>query len=591
MILRQAVTHIPLSQYAFANSESNLTIRIRTAKGNVVRCTLYYGDRVQPGDPIVFTPLEMRKVASDTEFDIYDATFDSPYTRVCYYFELADEEERIYLYADIFSDSLPTERSEFYQYPFIRREEISTVPEWLKRAVVYNVFPDSFASGRRYLSGMPSETPWRDGITLKSRLGGTIRGITANLDYIADLGFNCLYLNPVFVGGEYHKYDILDYLHISPDMGTDEDFRALVNAAHERGIRVIIDGVFNHCSWYFFAFDDVVKNGEKSSYKSWFYDLTFPVVRPEQVDEAPSYSSFAYERKMPKLNSSDPKERAYFMDVCAHWIREYGVDGWRLDVANEVDRGFWRTFKQTGRAIDPDSVMIGEIWESAESWLRGDMFDSTMNYDFRKNCRDFFALEHINALEFDGRVTQMNFRYPTGILQGQLNLLDSHDVSRFFSFCKGDVRRLRLAELFLFTAPGVPCVFYGDELGMDGAEELSLRGPMPWQAPPCDQRSFFHRLIALRRNDETLVYGSYETLYADQSGGYVFARRYKGNSVTVAMNARMGTLDMPVPLPTDAPTLSEGLSGCRLGPFGYAVWVETRLPSTNLCHQSTKKRD
>lgn len=297
-----------------------------------------------PRDPIVFTPVEMRKVASDTEFDIFDATFDSPYTRVCYYFELTVAEERLYLYADIFAAYLPTERSEFYQYPFIRREEISTVPEWLKRAVVYNIFPDSFASGRKTLSGVPSQMPWKNGVMLRSRLGGTIRGITENLDYIADLGFNCLYINPIFTAGEYHKYDVLDYFHISPDMGTDEDFRALVTAAHERGVRVIIDGVFNHCSWYFFAFDDVVRNGETSRYKNWFYDLTFPVIRPDGEDEAPAYSSFAYERKMPKLNSSDPEERAYFMDVCAHWIREYGVDGWRLDVANEVDRGFWRAF-------------------------------------------------------------------------------------------------------------------------------------------------------------------------------------------------------------------------------------------------------
>lgn len=574
MILRQAVTHIPLSQYAFANSEKNLTIRIRAAKDNVARCVLYYGDRVQPSDPIVFTPVEMRKVASDTEFDIFDATFDSPYTRVCYYFELTDAEERLYLYADIFAAYLPTERSEFYQYPFIRREEISTVPEWLKRAVVYNIFPDSFASGRKTLSGVPSEMPWKDGVTLRSRLGGSIRGITENLDYIADLGFNCLYINPIFTAGEYHKYDVLDYFHISPDMGTDEDFRALVTAAHERGVRVIIDGVFNHCSWYFFAFDDVVRNGETSRYKNWFYDLAFPVIRPDGEDEAPAYSSFAYERKMPKLNSSDPEERAYFMDVCAHWIREYGVDGWRLDVANEVDRGFWRAFKQAGRAIDPDSVMIGEIWESAESWLRGDMFDSTMNYDFRKNCRDFFALERISARQFDGRVTQMNYRYPTGIVQGQLNLLDSHDVSRFLSYCRGDVRRLRLAELFLFTAPGVPCVFYGDELGVSGDTEPAYRGPMPWQAPPHDEQAFFRALISLRKSCDALVNGSYETLYADDGGTYVFVRRYQESAVTVALNAR-GSRGAPAcALPSAAPRLAGEYHAGALGPFGYAVWVE-----------------
>lgn len=573
MILRQAVTHIPLSQYAFANSESNLTIRIRVAKDNLTRCILHYGDRVQPGDPIIFTPVEMEKVASDLLFDMYDATFESPYTRVCYYFELIAAEEQVYLFADIFSTELPKERSEFYQYPFIRREEISDVPDWLKHAVVYNIFPDSFASGRRTIRETPDEMRWDNGLVLKSRLGGSIKGITENLDYITDMGFNCLYINPIFVAGEYHKYDILDYYHISPNLGSDEDFRELVEQAHARGVRVIIDGVFNHCSWYFFAFDDVVRNGEKSRYKNWFYDLQFPVIRPESDQEQPAYSSFAYERKMPKLNSSNPEVLDYFVDVGTHWIREYHVDGWRLDVANEVDRDFWRAYKKAGRAIDPESVMIGEIWESAESWLRGDMFDSTMNYDFRKNCRDFFGSETINAAEFDARITQMNYRYPTGILQGQLNLLDSHDVNRFFSYCKGDIRRLRLAEVFLFTAPGVPCVFYGDELGVSGGCEYALRGPMPWTAPPCDEREFFKRLISLRRENEALVDGSYRTLCANEEGLYVFERRRNNQVVTVALNARDTNAGLRNVGPQHEPILSSAFENDRLGPLGYAIWI------------------
>lgn len=573
MILRQAVTHIPLSQYAFANSESNLTIRIRVAKDNLTRCILHYGDRVQPGDPIIFTPVEMEKVASDLLFDMYDATFESPYTRVCYYFELIAAEEQVYLFADIFSTELPKERSEFYQYPFIRREEISTVPDWLKHAVVYNIFPDSFASGRRTIRETPDEMRWDNGLVLKSRLGGSIKGITENLDYITDMGFNCLYINPIFVAGEYHKYDILDYYHISPNLGSDEDFRELVEQAHARGVRVIIDGVFNHCSWYFFAFDDVVRNGEKSRYKNWFYDLQFPVIRPESDQEPPAYSSFAYERKMPKLNSSNPEVLDYFVDVGTHWIREYHVDGWRLDVANEVDRDFWRAYKKAGRAIDPESVMIGEIWESSESWLRGDMFDSTMNYDFRKNCRDFFGSETINAAEFDARITQMNYRYPTGILQGQLNLLDSHDVNRFFSYCKGDIRRLRLAEVFLFTAPGVPCVFYGDELGVSGGCEYALRGPMPWTAPPCDEREFFKRLISLRRENEALVDGSYRTLCANEEGLYVFERRRNNQVVTVALNARDTNAGLRNVGPQHEPILSSAFENDGLGPLGYAIWI------------------
>lgn len=572
MILRQAVMHIPLSQYAFANSETNVTIRVRVAKDNMEQCVLYYGDRVQPSDPITFTPVEMKKIATDLDFDYYDATFETPYTRVCYYFALVNAEEQLFLYADILSEKLPLERSEFYQYPFIRREEISTVPDWLKRAVVYNIFPDSFASGKRSIQGTPSETEWERGITLKSRLGGTVKGITDNLDYIADIGFNCIYINPFFTAGEYHKYDLLDYHHVSPNMGTDDDFHELVDTAHAMGIRVVIDGVFNHCSWHFFAFDDVVHNGEASAYKDWFYGLKFPVVRPEKEDVPPTYSSFAYERKMPKLNTSNPDTRAYFMEVCAHWIQDFHVDGWRLDVANEVDREFWRAFQRTARSINPESVMIGEIWESSERWLQGDMFDSAMNYDFRKNCRDFFGNGQLSAKKFNAGVTRMNLRYPTGILHGQLNLLDSHDVNRFLYHCGEDLRRLRLAVVFLFTAPGIPCVFYGDELGVTGGHEFLLRTTMPWENPPSDERDLFRRLCALRKQDDVLVYGDYRVLDMNNEGIYVFERRLRESSVIVALNAREETAALSGSVPAGAPTLSCRFDGASLGAFGYAVW-------------------
>lgn len=571
MITQQAVTHIPLSQYAFANSERSLTLRLRCAAGELERCVLWYGDRVQPDDPIRFTPLEMERTAHELNFDYYEITFDSPYTRVCYYFELTSVGEVLYLYADILSPRLPAERSEFYQYPFIRREEISSVPQWLKHAVVYNIFPDSFASGRRSVLNTPSETVWENGLILKSRLGGTLRGITENLDYIAGLGFNCIYLNPIFTAGEYHRYDTLDYFHISPSLGTDDDFRELVEQAHSLGLRVVIDGVFNHCSWHFFAFDDVVCNGEQSRYKDWFYDLTFPVTRPPE-GIAPGYASFAYEPKMPKLNTSNPEVRDYFMQVCAHWIREYHVDGWRLDVANEVDREFWRAFKRTARAIDPDSVMIGEIWENAESWLRGDMFDSAMNYDFRKHCRDFFALGAIDAARFSARIAQMLYRYPTGIVQGQLNLLDSHDVSRFLSLCGGDVQRLRLAEVFLFTAPGTPCVFYGDELGVAGATEPDYRSAMPWNAPPEDLRPLLRNLAALRREDSVLVLGTFHSLWMEGSL-YLYCRKLGDTAVIVALNAGPSPAQLPPSIaPGSSPVLCRAYEGGTMGPFGYAVW-------------------
>ena len=576
MIHRQAITHIPLSQYAFANTTSNMTIRLRAAKGNLRSCTLWYGDRVCQKDPVEVTALPMKKVAEEILFDWYEATFDTPYSRVCYYFELESQDgEQLLYYADLFEQKPPKTRSEFYQYPFIRREELAGVPDWLRHAVVYNIFPDSFASGKRYLSGQSSQMKWERGLTLNTRLGGTIRGIFENLDYICDLGFNCLYLNPIFTAGEYHRYDLLDYFHVCPNLGSDAEFRQLVDAAHEKGMKVLVDGVFNHCSWQFFAFDDVVKNGEQSQYRDWFYDLTFPVVRPDNPTEIPNYACFAYERKMPKLNSSNPEVREYFQKVCAYWITEFHVDGWRLDVANEVDREFWRGFRRAALQAKPDAVMIGEIWENSESWLRGDTFDSTMNYDFRKHCRDFFGTGELTAEQFHSRIIQMLYRYPTGITQGQLNLLDSHDVSRFLTECGGDVRRLHLAEVFLFTAPGVPCLFYGDELGISGREELEFRRPMAWNAPPHDHRSLIRQLTALRK-EEAIVSGTYELRKLGESGLYVYARRSENTVITVALNA--GESSVHLSCPNGAILLSEGLDGETLAGFGYAIWMEQADP-------------
>ncbi|WP_455716296.1 glycoside hydrolase family 13 protein [Anaerosporobacter sp.] len=503
---KSAILHIPLSQYAFATSEHSLTIRIRTGKNDLTACTLYYGDRACNCTPVRFSPLPMRNIGEDSLYTYYEVNVESTYNRICYYFKLEKDDEWYYYYADQFTRKLADVtidnhiiegRSEYYQYPVILREEILDVPEWFKNAIVYNIFPDSFASGKRALSGKPKlleievRADGQEGLessmvtdtyqtTSKSRLGGTIQGIIENLDYIQELGFTCIYLNPIFVAGESHKYDILDYYHIDPCFGTDEDFHNLVDEIHRRDMRIIIDGVFNHCSWYFFAFDDVVKNGEKSRYKDWFYELDFPVIRPEDEKELPNYSCFAYERKMPKLNTSNVEVQEYFAKVCTYWLKEFKVDGWRLDVANEIDRNFWHKFRQAAKEANPQSVLIGEVWENSLSWLRGDTFDSTMNYDFRKHCREFFALREINGKQFKECMQQMYLRYPKNISLGQLNLLDSHDVPRFLSLCNGDLRRYQLALVFLLMFPGVPSVFYGDEKGIEGIKENEYRQAMPW---------------------------------------------------------------------------------------------------------------
>lgn len=599
---KSAILHIPLSQYAFATSEHSLTIRIRTGRNDLTACTLYYGDRACNCTPVRFYPLPMRNIGEDTLYSYYEVNVDSSYNRICYYFKLEKEKEWYYYYADQFTqkladitmnDHIIEGRSEYYQYPVILREEIPDVPQWFKNAIVYNIFPDSFASGTRALSGeskiveveLESKNQEQDSIsninstyksTCKSRLGGTIQGIRENLDYIQDLGFTCIYLNPIFVAGESHKYDILDYFHIDPCFGTDEEFHALVTEIHRRGMRIIIDGVFNHCSWYFFAFDDVVKNGEKSRYIDWFYELTLPVHRPDDEGEIPNYSCFAYERKMPKLNTSNQEVQEYFADVCEYWLKEFNVDGWRLDVANEVDRNFWRRFRQTAKKVNPEAVLIGEVWEDSSSWLRGDAFDSTMNYDFRKHSRDFFALNEIDEKEFKECILRMYLRYPTNITIGQLNLLDSHDVPRFLSLCNGDKRRYQLALVFLLMFPGVPSIFYGDEKAIQGITENEYRKAMTWDKTE-ELETFIKELITIRKR---YINPGDEFCFrdvVDQANTICLERITSSGSLLIWLNCSSNRLTISADISEEFVLLTNGFRHGILNENSFVILSKSRI--------------
>lgn len=578
---QSAILHIPLSQYAFSSSETILTIRIRTGRGDLDKVTLFYGDRACKTSPVVFYPLDMRVTAYDETFDYYEVSFESPFTRVCYYFLLEDKSEWYYYYADEFTKKLPDlildgklieGRSEYYQYPFLLRSEVLDVPKWFKEAVVYNIFPDSFASKKQYLSQVPFEVKREDGTICKSRLGGTIRGIYENLDYIQEMGFNCIYLNPIFVAGESHKYDILDYYHIDPCFGTEEEFAKLVQELHHRKMHIIIDGVFNHCSWYFFAFEDVIQNQESSQYKDWFYHLNYPVKRPLSESELPCYDCFAYERKMPKLNTANVQVQDYFEKVCRYWIRKFHIDGWRLDVANEIDRNFWRRFRKAAKEEKSDIVLIGEVWENSETWLRGDAFDSTMNYDFRKHCREFFGLGTIDAMEFQGRIQQMQLRYPKNIALGQLNLLDSHDVPRFLSICNNEKVRYQLALLFLFLTPGVPSLFYGDELGITGILEQEYRRAMPWDNQEHSLREFITQVIRVRKSYNLQAC---DFTFTTEEKGYLLTFMISGveKRLTVSLNCSEYSYNYVVP--KDATILMKHhYQEQRINCFGFLIYEQ-----------------
>ncbi len=531
---KHAVLHIPDSSYAHALTENRVVIRLRAAKGDLKRCVLLYGNRVYPAPRIKINPIDMVLVASDQLFDYFEADFETDLDRICYYFLLDDGTESMYYYSSEFTQRPTLNRTEYFQFPYIRREDIAQVPQWAKNVIMYQIFPDSFATSKGSISEKPMEVTTAEGHQSTGKLGGTIKGISENVDYLKELGINCIYINPVFTAGAYHKYDTIDYLSIDPCFGTKEDFKAMVEILHQNGIRIILDGVFNHCGWKFFAFQDVLEKGEASAYKDWFYSLTFPI----SVDPV-NYAAFAYVKQMPKLNTGNPEVVEYFCEVGRYWIREMGIDGWRLDVANEVDHDFWRAFRKAVRQEKSDAFLIAEIWEDAQQWLHGDQFDSAMNYRFTNTVIDFIGKDAISADEFDACLNAMLMRYKKQITPVQMNMLDSHDVPRFLSLCGNDMRRLKLAALFELTYVGIPSIFAGDEKGISGIQEAEYRAPMIWSDTDESEEltCYYKKLIAIRKNHMNLFTGDCRTVLKDSGRGlYAFKRSDGAEEAMVVLN-------------------------------------------------------
>lgn len=546
-----------MSEYAFALDDTHYIFRLRTGKGEAESVRFYYADRAVMTPKLQFAPRPMEKFRTDRYFDWYEIRLETRFERIAYYFELQNGVETLFYYGDCYEMAGTPTRADYFQLPFNHRADRFAAPAWTRDAVVYNIFPDSFAAGKRLApNGAP---PCR---------GGTVRGVTENLDYIASLGFNCIYLNPIFAARSYHRYDTLDYYRIDPHMGAEDELRDLVRRAHALGIRVILDGVFNHVSSDHPFFRDVLEKGRASRYYSCFYALP-EMPRMPAAGELPGYTCFSYVADMPKTNTADPFLRQYFCDIGAYWVRKFDVDGWRLDVANELDDGFLRAFRASVKAAKSDALIVGEVWENAAHYLGGDMLDSAMNYDFRRYCRRFFAEQTVDAETFDTNVSTLLLRYNENALFAQLNLLDSHDVSRFLSLCGGKTERMELAVLLQMTFPGMPCVFYGDEKGLCGESEPEYRRPMAWDASsPLEE--VYRRMIALRKTHPALRYGSFHTELAC-GGVYRYSRVWNSTKITVAMNLgaepvkaeKRGTL-----------LLKKGENRDIIGAWEYEVWEE-----------------
>ncbi len=392
-----------------------------------------------------------------------------------------------------------------------RVEELLLVPEWVRDAVFYQIFPDRFANGDP-TNDPPNIEPWGAAPTPRNYFGGDLQGIINHLDYISSLGVNCLYLNPIFWSSSNHKYHARDYLKIDPHFGDEKVFKRLVDECHARGIRLILDGVFNHTGVDFFAFEDVKRNGKKSRYAKWFNIYSFPVSSPRK----PNYECWWNLGDLPKLMVHIPEVREYLFMVTEHWMK-FGIDGWRLDVPNEIPHSFWIEWRKLVKRLNPEAYIVGEIWDDGSPWLQGDQFDGVMNYRFRKACVEFFARRTMKVSEFDWSLAVTRSLYPDRVNYVLQNLLGSHDTERFLMLCNGNKAAMKLAWLFQMTYIGAPMVYYGDEVGMMGGKDPGCRGTMIWDEDKQDKELLgtMKRLIAIRNAHSVFRQGAFETCIVD----------------------------------------------------------------------------
>ncbi|MEA4883878.1 MAG: glycoside hydrolase family 13 protein [Clostridia bacterium] len=529
-----SVMHLPHDPMAYPIGQDEIELVLRAGRGDLSRVTLAFTDRYSPRRRPA--RISMAILGHDSLFEYWTARMRLKYGRFQYYFILDDGNKAVHYGEGGFAQEVPKHQpwAWCFHYPYVWwHPEIDNPPAWARDAVVYQIFVDRFADGDRS-NNPPGAAPWGARPTPHSFAGGDLSGIQSRLQYISSLGVSCLYLTPVFLAPSNHKYDTTDYFAIDPAFGDENAAFDLVRACHERGIRVMLDAVFNHCGWDFFAFKDVRENGERSPYASWFNIHEFPV----RSGPKGNYETFGTDVwQMPKLRTDNPEVREHLISAAEHWTRELRIDGWRLDVGDDVDPGFWREFRKRIRAIDTDALIVGEVLHDATPFLRGDQMDSIMNYPWREACLAFFARRDISPAEFSDRLTSLQVRYRAQVWQALWNLLGSHDRPRILTMCGGDARRVALAAMFQFTCAGAPYVYYGDEVGIEGLDDPDCRRCMPWDEASWNTEllAHFRALAALRKRFTLLRRGRCITLIAGESA-LAYARWDSRTCMIVAMN-------------------------------------------------------
>ncbi len=583
-----AIYHRPESEFAYLYDEKTMHVRLRTARGDVREVSLLHGD------PYLLNkekwhkkPLRMTLLMSTDLHDYWFVEVTAPYKRLSYAFSLVGVDGLPVFYGDHgvypLTDKFLEMPNNYFRMPFYQEIDRFKAPEWVKETVWYQIFPERFANGDK--SNDPEGTlPWGSkDPSYKDFFGGDLQGVIDHLDYLEDLGINGLYFCPIFEAYSNHKYDTIDYLKIDPAFGDAETFKNLVEECHKRGIKIMLDAVFNHMGDMSPQWQDVLKNGEESKYADWFHINEFPASYKEGsfFEEATdiTYDVFAFTPHMPKLNTANPEVQEHLLAVARYWIEEFDIDAWRLDVANEVNHAFWKKFRQVCDEAKDDFYILGEIWHSAQSWLQGDEFHAVMNYAFTDAIMGYFVK---NELSMSKMVSEMNNQlmlYRDQTNQIQFNVLDSHDTPRLLTETKEDKELMKQVLAFTYIQPGVPCLYYGDEVGMTGGMDPDCRKCMIWEEKEQDLNlhQFIKELISVRKTNQKIL--SEGTIHwkqvSEDSGVIVFERKLDGVVLTGIFNT--GTKEVRAEKAGDillSNLVEASDTTVEVAPRGFALFIQ-----------------
>ena len=533
-----------------------------------------------------FRPVELRKYAETDRFIFWGVQVEFR-SQIAKFSFAASTDDNLNLYfgtSGIANFISPSEKWVYDSSTFMRH----TIPDWVYGGVMYQIFPERFSNGDSTINPK-NLVDWNSTPTRLGFHGGDLIGVLNNLDHIESLGVNILYLNPIFLSSSTHKYDAWDHFKVDPTLGGDNALKDLINECHNRDMKVVLDCSLNHVHPRHFAFQDLIQNGENSKYKEWFTVFDYPVRfihRPhlyantykvgwdgnqeeykQYLDKTfeetkvpveikdddgpivePSFKAWWGVPDMPKINFESKEARQWALDVTKYWIENFDIDGWRMDVAKELDFSFWKEFRDIAHGANKDTLLISEIFGDTSQWLQGDRFDGTMNYSFRESMTDYFATKRITNKEFADSLANLYSMYSFEALSSCQNLLSSHDVKRFLNRC-GNEKDGMLGAIFLqATFPGIAGIYYGDEIGLGGADDPFNREPFPWD----DKKSWnleildhLKNLMKIKREHSIFKYGRFELLN-EHNDFVAFRRILKDESMLCIINREKSNNDFQI---------------------------------------------